>query len=593
MFLLHTTEFKLHEFIGSDIPKYAILSHTWGDDEVLYRDIWKSQLPFNESAGVKKIRGACAQAQRDDWQYIWIDTCCINKESSAELSEAINSMYAWYKAAEVCYVYLADVPTVEFADSRWFTRGWTLQELLAPSRLNFYASDWSFIGSPGSSSVYENNSMTQISVATGISGFLLASHQKASIAQKMSWMANRETKRGEDMVYCLLGLFGVNMPLLYGEGEKKAFQRLQLEIINKLSTDQSIFAWTNPNIWSSGLLAQSLRDFAGSSSIRNVSFQLQPISSTNLGLETEIPIDQSLRKFKVPHDRQGHFEVPLNCMDSRFQPVYLRFKFVPHVDLHLEQSSIKVQRVELESHHCRHINLEDNNNSKSQRVCFINNQAAKPLWYETSHFTTCWYLPRTTTLNPSPPTVFLKLGKHTSRLLTVTEDMSHLRQRWRDISWNPEGKQVCGLIISQKRDQTPFLYDPVGDLWNPMLLSWRLDPQGRELLEICKMPNHSQDILNNDRLARKDFYWPLDRSLSAVFRKDFLRGKDYYKKFLRPGETFSQDYPRSNWGSARDTIWIQFLESSRDADCHQWTIVIDIKASDSPSLDRLVDFDHL
>lgn len=123
-------KFSLVERVGNDIPPYAILSHTWGPskDEVTYHDLLNGT--GRNKMGYCKLEFCRKQAEQDRLQYFWVDTCCIDKTSSAELSEAINSMYSWYQAAEVCYAYLADVPSNNtFSCSRWFTRGWTLQEL--------------------------------------------------------------------------------------------------------------------------------------------------------------------------------------------------------------------------------------------------------------------------------------------------------------------------------------------------------------------------------------------------------------------------------------------------------------------------------
>lgn len=176
-----------------------------------------------------------------------ISSCCIDKRSSAELSEAINSMYRWYESAAVCYVYLADVSSapdseqglLEFRNSRWFTRGWTLQELLAPRNVLFFSQSWTHLGN-------RENLQTLISGITGIeTDFLLGQDLEfASVAKKMSWAAYRNTSRIEDIAYCLLGIFDVNMPLLYGEG-KKSFLRLQEEVY-RASGDDSIFSWGSP-----------------------------------------------------------------------------------------------------------------------------------------------------------------------------------------------------------------------------------------------------------------------------------------------------------------------------------------------------------
>jgi hypothetical protein len=255
-------KFDLIEKSGSNIPKYAILSHTWGIDEVTYEHVRNptaferrvysntSKAPYEhvrdqsvrKRKGYNKIVGAMRQAAIDGHQYIWIDSCCIDKSNSSELSEAINSMYAWYQKAEVCYAILDDVPApdaanfeAKFTTSRWFQRGWTLQELLAPNQMVFYGrslGSWILLGDRVSL-------QGQISMCTGISADYLKGAQNlhtASIAQKMSWAAGRKTTKEEDIAYCLLGL-----PLLYGEGTR-AFMRLQEEIM-KISDDQTIFAW--------------------------------------------------------------------------------------------------------------------------------------------------------------------------------------------------------------------------------------------------------------------------------------------------------------------------------------------------------------
>jgi hypothetical protein len=216
MYLLNTSTYTLHEFQGVSIPKYAILSHRWEGEEVSFRDMQNGKGPGMRSFA--KIKGCCTQAAADGWKYVWIDSCCIDKSSSAELSEAINSMFKWYETAEVCYVYLSDVPANNedpqlqdsaFRLSKWFTRGWTLQELLAPSVVIFFNCDWIDIGTKWS--LY--NTITSITKIEPLVGF-----KTACIAQKMSWVSQRETTRVEDMAYCMMGLFGVNMPPLYGEG---------------------------------------------------------------------------------------------------------------------------------------------------------------------------------------------------------------------------------------------------------------------------------------------------------------------------------------------------------------------------------------
>ncbi|KAG1849880.1 heterokaryon incompatibility protein-domain-containing protein [Suillus subalutaceus] len=180
--------------------------------------------------GYSKIEGCCIQANEDRYRYVWIDTCCINKSSSSELSEAINSMFMWYKKAQICYTYLDDVSRCdtlleEFSNSQWFRRGWTLQELIAPNNVVFFSCDWEEIGSKSSFAPL-------IEQITGIDrGVLLMNYpEEVSVATRMSWAAGRQTTGVEDQAYLLLGLFGVYMPTIYREGEK-AFVRLQVEIM--------------------------------------------------------------------------------------------------------------------------------------------------------------------------------------------------------------------------------------------------------------------------------------------------------------------------------------------------------------------------
>ncbi|KAL9062246.1 MAG: hypothetical protein Q9157_009094, partial [Trypethelium eluteriae] len=230
----------LEEFNSEDQVPYAILSHTWGhkQDEVSFEDC-QNEGQFPNKAGIEKVSNVCKKASEENFQYIWIDTCCINKNSSSELQEALNSMYRWYQHSTKCYAFLADIrkPDGELGKSRWMTRGWTLQELISPAYMDFYDMDWSFIAK-------REILAETIAEYTGIHITILR-HERAlsefSIAQRMSWAANRHTTRVEDRAYSLFGIFDVHMSLLYGEGSN-AFIRLQEELIKK-STDHSILAW--------------------------------------------------------------------------------------------------------------------------------------------------------------------------------------------------------------------------------------------------------------------------------------------------------------------------------------------------------------
>ncbi|KAF1847723.1 HET-domain-containing protein [Cucurbitaria berberidis CBS 394.84] len=283
-------QLSLVEYGGTDIPHYAILSHRWGpeSEEVTFRDVIENT--GNSKAGYYKIRSCAKQAAKDGLHYFWVDTCCIDKSSSSELSEAINSMWRWYRDAQVCYAYLRDVPagTDAFAASEWFTRGWTLQELLAPAKVVLYNASWKPIGT-------KKELAFEISIVTRIDKYYLSSDasalERASIAEKMSWASARVTKRPEDVAYSLLGIFDINMPLLYGEGTR-AFQRLQEEIM-KQSDDQSIFA-SRPSVSPEvdALLAQSPADFSTCGNIvRSInSAHSKPYAMTNRGLQIELPL---------------------------------------------------------------------------------------------------------------------------------------------------------------------------------------------------------------------------------------------------------------------------------------------------------------
>ncbi|KJK65517.1 ANK ankyrin repeat protein [Aspergillus parasiticus SU-1] len=254
-----TGNFIIEEFFGEP-PPYAILSHTWQEMEVTFQDITTGVI---DKKGFKKVKDCCTFARANGYDYAWIDTCCIDKTSSAELSEALNSMYRWYQEADVCYAYLADVPSKPFAESRWFKRGWTLQELIAPSTVIFLDHEWNELGTRESlRDVLSDITSIPVGILVGDDDV-----ETASVAQRMSWAARRETTRIEDRAYCLMGIFGINMPPIYGEG-KNAFIRLQEEIM-KVLDDHSIFAWRSDSEEEDhgGLLATSPVAFRDSANI--------------------------------------------------------------------------------------------------------------------------------------------------------------------------------------------------------------------------------------------------------------------------------------------------------------------------------------
>jgi hypothetical protein len=316
MHLLNVHTLQLETFYQAEVPSYAILSHTWVKDEVSFAEIQNPMSPtISNKAGLDKIRRACQEAKSSRYNYVWVDTCCIDKSSSAELTESINSMYKWYEDAGICYAYLSDVSKahfdVQFPRSRWFTRGWTLQELLAPDNVVFYDQDWCTLGT-------KHDLASRISEVTGIDEIALLGgsvHEYSGgsgvgqfcVAKRMSWASGRKTTRVEDTAYCLLGIMNVSMPLLYGEGER-AFLRLQEEII-KSCNDDSILAW-GLDVDSSdplglvpveveksldrggdyGILARSPKDFKNCGNLEYAAASAAPFMMTNLGLQIELPL---------------------------------------------------------------------------------------------------------------------------------------------------------------------------------------------------------------------------------------------------------------------------------------------------------------
>jgi hypothetical protein len=332
MRLINTTTFAA-EFVSvaAGAKEYAILSHTWGPEELSFQELLAIEQDATHrsatKAGYLKVRGACDKARAAGFGYIWIDTCCIDKSSSTELSEAINSMYRWYKEALVCFVYLEDIeasgevvnPGLE--GCRWFTRGWCLQELIAPEVVEFCDKQWTTICSKATMA-------DQIAKITRISSDILLDSSlvgSVPVAQRMSWAAGRGTTRKEDEAYCLLGIFGIAMPMLYGEGSQ-AFRRLQEHIITK-SNDMSIFVprsslQGNQSARFQGLFANSPKDFSDCGSITHTSGHAvynAAFTLTNSGL-----LFRHLRL--VVERRNAMYILRLNCKseDGHDVRIYLR-----------------------------------------------------------------------------------------------------------------------------------------------------------------------------------------------------------------------------------------------------------------------------
>ncbi|KAK1757187.1 HET-domain-containing protein [Echria macrotheca] len=361
MRLLHTRTLQLENFLGT-VPPYAILSHTWEKEEVTLEDMKPGGRP-KEMQGYHKLKRSARLARHEGYEYIWIDTCCIDKSSSAELSEAINSMFQWYKESAICYAYLADVADINdidsqescFRKSRWFTRGWTLQEMIAPKEVVFLGNSWSRLG-------------TRLSLANTIESvtkvpetILMGKRfDGTSAAARMSWASERITTRPEDMAYCLLGLFDVNMPLLYGEGQEKAFMRLQQEFL-KASDDETLFAWRVDSeevaakpCW--GLLAASPRYFKRANELQEPRSKTRivnhPTEVTNRGLRVELSLDP------MPGDASGSiFLAVLQCAyyDNNYRESFIAIvlqrlssfeqqytRIVPDIILHADVGFIEL-----------------------------------------------------------------------------------------------------------------------------------------------------------------------------------------------------------------------------------------------------------
>ncbi|KAL5614562.1 hypothetical protein BROUX41_004665 [Berkeleyomyces rouxiae] len=254
MRLLNTLTHRLSEFSHGNIPEYAILSHVREPDDPSLQDLVSGTA--STYRGYRKISGSCRQAQEDGYEWIWIDSVCIDQTSPSDISEFINSCYCWYQDATVCYVYLGDVPRFYFGDSQWFERGWTLSELIAPRDVEFYAADWTEIGTKSSLE-------TELCHITGIRAEVLrgtAALATCSVAERLSWAARRYTSRPEDEAYCLIGLFGINMTIMYGEG-RKAWTRLQ-ELILQTTEDLSLLAWS-PNIYRNSAEVKNAENYSG------------------------------------------------------------------------------------------------------------------------------------------------------------------------------------------------------------------------------------------------------------------------------------------------------------------------------------------
>ncbi|KAI1088895.1 HET-domain-containing protein [Rostrohypoxylon terebratum] len=412
MRLLNAQTKELRRFEEDKREPYAILSHTWGSEEITLQELVLITEHENESpphpstfkTGYRKIQGCCDRAKENGLEWVWVDTCCIDKTDNVELSEAINSMYRWYKESRVCYVYLEDVSSDDidpsannspFRNSRWFTRGWTLQELIAPNNVEFFSNSWSLLSS-------RSEAKTVLEEITGIPISLLSECgvRYFSIAQHMCWAAKRETTRKEDMAYCLLGIFDINMPLLYGEGDK-SFQRLQYEIIRQ-STDQTIFAWGLGNSRENievddgnktiSILAESPSEFIGCEDLvpcghASKAFQITP---HGIRVKVQLTFDQNaildcyhLRDIQspvyIPLDIDGE-SLAMNVLNPKHagvlvartkrRPTVLISKYLPsrRTTMILKIAQIHTARNVIYRYHIGSVSLLNSNNEACQSL---------------------------------------------------------------------------------------------------------------------------------------------------------------------------------------------------------------------------------
>ncbi|THV01903.1 hypothetical protein K435DRAFT_376728 [Dendrothele bispora CBS 962.96] len=265
--LIDTRTRRLVEFAesGAVIPPYAILSHRWlHGEEATFQEFMELQTKsspislarlgclghrdtvtqerrqeLKRKSGFRKIFAACQKARDDGFDFIWIDTCCLDKTNHEEIATNIKFMYSFYQNSEVCYVYLADVwkegmpwEHATFCRSEWFQRGWTLQELLAPRQVVFFDAAWNRIGD-------KHQLKDAINHLTGIPPSVLegtTSIQSVDIQTRMSWCAGRKTTKSSDLAYCLLGILGVVMEPNHGEDVETAFERLQAKLVQSYPT---------------------------------------------------------------------------------------------------------------------------------------------------------------------------------------------------------------------------------------------------------------------------------------------------------------------------------------------------------------------
>ncbi|KAI0702600.1 heterokaryon incompatibility protein-domain-containing protein [Earliella scabrosa] len=437
MWLLDTHTLKLHHFVSPEAVKegYAILSHVWNAQEQSFQDLQEVHEWCDRSGEdphdfvTNKIRRFCELAELHGYRWGWIDTCCIDKTSSAELEEAINAMFCFYSLSQVCYVYLSDVvhrdPAImrerahdpdyrksdDMAWSRWHKRGWTLQELIAPRNVHFLSRDWTFLGS-------KTDLAWGIERITGIPSSILKFEQRLeeiSVARRMSWAAMRETTRIEDEAYCLMGMFGVSMSTLYGEGTR-AFERLQQEIM-RWNPDTTLFAWgarcdldaftINPEDATTGLLAKSPSDFGTCSAIIQDKHGASDDCSSLHASTSHTKRSLDVTMFTVTPHRTILSRIPVINIDGHILANLSWFEKDMHLLLILRRSPLPSRSVK--SHPLYTIGSRDTTSMTPIRIAKVprSNSNSGPRF---QHTWVSLYLAHSTQIDQQMPTFYLPMN---------------------------------------------------------------------------------------------------------------------------------------------------------------------------------------
>jgi len=229
--------------------RYVMLSHRWGENEPLLHDIQDKVVYKLNAASVMKLQSFCKLARHAGYQWAWVDTCCIDQNNHVELQKSLNSTFVWFRHSALTIVYLSDVPPSAkygaLAKSEWNTRGWTVPEFLASKAIRFYQKDWTLYLDDYSPNHKESvEIMDELEDATGIGARALVAFQPGmrDAREKLRWVSMRVTTVPEDIAYSLFGVFGIQLPILYGENAQNALGRLLQEIIAR-SGDITALDW--------------------------------------------------------------------------------------------------------------------------------------------------------------------------------------------------------------------------------------------------------------------------------------------------------------------------------------------------------------